>query len=187
MELNLKRYMQRVQLILPERAQDVVTKLDKTKWVDFDYGGPENICVQDNPKLPYQVTDMEEPYLSTIVSKAVDDYIKNFLEDIPWFSYWNGKTRFFWIKYPTGSDGMGTHADHVRNIFDGTRRGIPTLTVLGSLNDDFEGGELEFWDNKEKFRLSAGEALIFPSVFLYPHQVHPITKGNRYSFVVWIW
>jgi predicted 2-oxoglutarate/Fe(II)-dependent dioxygenase YbiX len=81
---------------------------------------------------------------------------------------------------------MGVHADHVRNIFDGTRRGIPILTVLGALNDNYEGGELEFWED-EKIKLKAGEALIFPSNFLYPHQVLPITKGNRYSFAVWIW
>ena len=186
MELDLKRYMQRIQLISAERAQDVVTQLDKTNWVDFDYHGPENICVQDNPVLPYQVTDMEEPELAKVVDKAVDDHIENFLNDIPWFSYWNGKTRFFWIKYPAGSDGMGVHADHVRNIFDGTRRGIPTLTVLGCLSTDYEGGELEFWE-QEKIRLSAGEALIFPSNFLYPHQVLPITQGTRYSFAVWIW
>ena len=92
MELDLKRYMQRIQLISAERAQDVVTQLDKTNWVDFDYHGPENICVQDNPVLPYQVTNMEEPELAKVVDKAVDNYIENFLNDIPWFSYWNGKT-----------------------------------------------------------------------------------------------
>ena len=186
MKLNLKDYVQRIQLISSEQADQTIKELDQTAWKDFDYKGSENICVQDNPSLPYQVTDADFPNLSDTVSKAVDNYINNFLKDLPWFSYWNGKTRFFWIKYPAGSDGMGVHADHVRNIFDGTRRGIPTLTVLGALNDNYEGGELEFWED-EQIKLKAGEALIFPSNFLYPHQVLPITKGNRYSFAVWIW
>ena len=186
MELNLDRYMQQTKLISAEQAQQVINDLDKVAWQDFDYKGPENICVQDNPFIPYQVCDMEEPDLAKQIDRVVDSYITDFLKDIPWFSYWNGKTRFYWIKYPTGSSGMGVHADHVRNIFDGTRRGIPTLTVLGLLNDDYEGGELEFFQ-KTKIKPKQGECLIFPSVFLFPHEVLPITSGTRYSFAVWIW
>lgn len=112
MKLNLKDYVQRIQLISSEQADQTIKELDQTAWKDFDYKGSENICVQDNPSLPYQVTEADFPNLSDTVSKAVDNYINNFLKDLPWFSYWNGKTRFFWIKYPAGSDGMGVHADH---------------------------------------------------------------------------
>ena len=33
--------------------------------------------------------------------------------------------------------------------------------------------------------LKKGDILIFPSVFLFPHEVKPITSGTRYSFVTW--
>ena len=192
MRKDLERYLYRTRFITPTKADEVRNVLDtETTWKDFDYHGPENICVQDNPTIPYHVTELNvehqmTKYLETQIDRVVDEYIHNYLQDITWFNYWNGKTRFYWIRYPTGSDGMGTHADHVRNIFDGTRRGIPTLTVLGSLSDEYEGGDIVFWQDTPK-RLEKGEVFIFPSVFLYPHEVTPITKGTRYSFAVWIW
>jgi predicted 2-oxoglutarate/Fe(II)-dependent dioxygenase YbiX len=35
--------------------------------------------------------------------------------------------------------------------------------------------------------LQAGDLLIFPSNFMYPHRVEPVTNGERYSFISWMW
>jgi predicted 2-oxoglutarate/Fe(II)-dependent dioxygenase YbiX len=32
---------------------------------------------------------------------------------------------------------------------------------------------------------SSGDILLFPSNFMFPHEVKEITKGIRYSFVSW--
>ena len=80
---------------------------------------------------------------------------------------------------------MALHADHIHSIFDGERKGIPILSVLGVLNDDYEGGEFVLID--EKIDLSKGDIIIFPSNFMYPHKVEPVTKGTRYSYISWIW
>ena len=40
---------------------------------------------------------------------------------------------------------------------------------------------------KRKIDLKQGSVLIFPSNFMYPHEVESITKGSRYSFVSWVW
>jgi hypothetical protein len=53
------------------------------------------------------------------------------------------------------------------------------------LNDDFEGGEFAFFDRELKYKLDKGDALLFPSNFMYPHEVLPVTKGTRYSIVTW--
>ena len=54
------------------------------------------------------------------------------------------------------------------------------------LNDDYEGGELTFWQDKHKVSdMATGDAVVFPSNFTYPHQVKPITAGTRYVLVVW--
>lgn len=53
------------------------------------------------------------------------------------------------------------------------------------LNDDFEGGEFAFLDRELKYKLEKGDALMFPSNFMYPHEVMPVTKGTRYSIVTW--
>ena len=81
---------------------------------------------------------------------------------------------------------MHWHADRVQQMFDGERKGIPTLSVVGLLNDDFEGGEFIMFED-EKISLKQGDILIFPSTFMYPHKVTQITKGVRYSFVSWVW
>lgn len=54
-----------------------------------------------------------------------------------------------------------------------------------ALNDDFEGGEFAFFDQELKYKLSKGSALMFPSNFMYPHEIMKVTKGTRYSIVTW--
>jgi predicted 2-oxoglutarate/Fe(II)-dependent dioxygenase YbiX len=54
-----------------------------------------------------------------------------------------------------------------------------------ALNNDFEGGEFVFFDRELKYKLEKGDALMFPSNFMYPHEVMPVTKGTRYSIVTW--
>lgn len=54
-----------------------------------------------------------------------------------------------------------------------------------ALNDDYEGGEFAFWDREKKVSLKKGSAILFPSNFMYPHEIMPVTKGTRYSIVTW--
>ena len=79
---------------------------------------------------------------------------------------------------------MRKHSDHIYDLFDGTQRGIPVLSIVGNLNDDYEGGEFKFWDD-HVVKFEKGDIMIFPSLFLYPHRVEPPTRGVRYSFVCW--
>ena len=81
---------------------------------------------------------------------------------------------------------MHWHADRVQEMFDGERKGIPTLSVVGLLNDDFEGGEFTMFEDY-KIKLKTGDVLIFPSTFMYIHQVTPVVTGTRYSWVSWVW
>ena len=75
------------------------------------------------------------------------------------------------------------HTDHYTTT-------IRHLSVIINLNDDYEGGDLVFTDQKEKeikrLKLSKGSVVFFPSNFMYPHGIQPITKGTRYSIVSWL-
>jgi len=53
------------------------------------------------------------------------------------------------------------------------------------LNDDYEGGEIEFRHSGLKFKPEAGSVLFFPSNFLYVHEVYPVTRGPRYALPNW--
>jgi len=54
-----------------------------------------------------------------------------------------------------------------------------------ALNDDYDGGEWGFWDRKLTVRVPKGAAIMFPSNFMYPHEIMPVTKGVRYSVITW--
>jgi len=79
---------------------------------------------------------------------------------------------------------MRPHIDHIHTLFDGEKKGIPTLSVIGQLNDDYEGAKLTFWDDYS-LNLEQGDIVVWPSLFLYPHHVTEATEGTRYSFVCW--
>jgi len=66
-------------------------------------------------------------------------------------------------------------------------QGISTrvLSVLLYLNDDYEGGEIEFKHSNIKIKPEPGSVLFFPSNFLYVHEVYPVTKGPRYALPNW--
>ncbi len=120
------------------------------------------------------------------LNKLVDDtafhYVKNLR--MPWFDSYQGYSHVRFNKYAENKK-MALHADHIHSMFDGERKGIPILSVLGVLNDDYEGGEFVLID--EKIDLLKGDIIIFPSNFMYPHKVEPVTKGTRYSYISWIW
>jgi len=113
----------------------------------------------------------------------INECISNYKTDLEFSTEINGSSHPALNRYDIGTK-MLPHHDHIHSLFSGPIKGIPILSIVGLLNDDFEGGEFVFW-NDEVIKLIAGDVLIFPSLFAYPHQVKTITKGSRYSFVSW--
>ncbi len=66
-------------------------------------------------------------------------------------------------------------------------QGISTrvLSAVTYLNDDYEGGEIEFANSGVKIKPPAGSVIFFPSNFLYIHEVHRMTSGQRYALPYW--
>ena len=54
-----------------------------------------------------------------------------------------------------------------------------------ALNDDYEGGDWGFFDRGVTLKAPKGSAVLFPSNFMYPHEIMPVTKGTRYSLITW--
>jgi Rps23 Pro-64 3,4-dihydroxylase Tpa1-like proline 4-hydroxylase len=54
-----------------------------------------------------------------------------------------------------------------------------------ALNDDYEGGEWGFFNREKIIKAPKGSAVLFPSNFMYPHEIMPVTKGTRYSIITW--
>ena len=81
------------------------------------------------------------------------------------------------LRYKEG----GFYIQHTDSFLQAPR----LVTASLFLNDDYEGGEFAFFDRKLKYSLNKGDVLMFPSTFMYPHEVMPVTKGTRYSIVTW--
>jgi predicted 2-oxoglutarate/Fe(II)-dependent dioxygenase YbiX len=64
-----------------------------------------------------------------------------------------------------------------------------TLSAILFLNNDYKGGNLYFKDlnNKDTLKIEPypGRLVVWPSNFLFPHSVEPVSEGIRYSVVAW--
>ena len=84
--------------------------------------------------------------------------------------------------YSWHRDGIGSHREvnnEPNNKFLHNNARKLSMSII--LNDDFEGGNFEF--SREQLELPKGSVIVFPSFI--DHRVAPVTKGKRYSLVVW--
>lgn len=72
--------------------------------------------------------------------------------------------------------------DHIDDHPFFTRR----ISMTFYINDDYEGGDIEFSRFNLRVKAKANQLLVFPSNFIYNHQVHPVTSNLRYVIVQWI-
>ena len=105
---------------------------------------------------------------------------------------------FYKIKFPKMESSKINQIDLLKYDVGGkyeihTDHGTTTnrhLSIIMNLNDGYEGGDLIFTDQQEKeikrLKLRKESVVFFPSNFMYPHMIEPITKGTRYSIVAWL-
>lgn len=180
--MTLDQYVAIYNINDPELCKQIIAKQDESAWIKHGYHDAytgENISYPDDLDMSYQdvqVTNKLQKFFET----CVVDYIKNVA---PIQFVCKALTPIRCNRYKIGTN-MKPHVDHIHTIFDGERKGVPILSVVALLNDDFEGGDFLMFGGK-KVKLVAGDVIVFPSNFLYPHAVTSITKGVRYSCVSW--
>lgn len=190
---KLKDYILHLKKWIPEKIiKKTLKELPNQNWTRHSYRNPltgDHVELNKEKELDctyqnYFITYDKE--LHELVWKALHKYIlEEFKDNEPYHDGWQGFTRIRFNRYKDNQI-MSKHCDHIHDVFDGSRKGIPILSVLGMLNDNYKGGEFIMFDDHE-IKLKAGDLLIFPSVFLYPHRVNPVTSGERYSFISWSW
>ena len=63
-----------------------------------------------------------------------------------------------------------------------------TISFIYFINEDYQGGELIFClpqKQNVKIEVKKNRCIVWPSNFLYPHQVLPVKEGIKYSLVSW--
>jgi predicted 2-oxoglutarate/Fe(II)-dependent dioxygenase YbiX len=86
-----------------------------------------------------------------------------------------------------------THKRHMDGLVLGDRytelaQGIPArdVSVIGYLNEDFEGGELLFDRQALKVKPATGGVVLFPAHYTHPYQALPVLRGCKYTFTAWL-
>tara|TARA_A100001011_G_scaffold365091_1_gene416443 strand:- start:600 stop:1157 length:558 start_codon:yes stop_codon:yes gene_type:complete len=167
-------------------CKQTVKQLQKVKWQEhLFYNNVESKYENKSGHQELDISFDEIPNKKIIMKKlytAILQYIQDIKSQV--FTEWSGYTNIRFNKYDKNKK-MAIHCDHIHSIFDGTIKGVPILSIIGMLNDNFTGGE--FFINETNIKLKEGDLLMFPSSFIYPHQVKPLTKGMRYSYVSWVY
>lgn len=181
-KMNLQDYVAIYNINNLELCKKVVSELEEDKWTKHSYCDPitgKHTTYHDDLDMSYQNEE-----LTKVFQKFAEECTKDYLENVvPSFFPLQELTYPRFNRYKVGTN-MKFHHDHIHTIFDGEKKGVPILSIVGLLNDNFEGGDFLMFDG-QKVELKAGDIIIFPSNFLYPHAVTTITKGTRYSFVSW--
>lgn len=133
---------------------------------DFKY---DNSLYEENNEKSIQMKKIYDIIKESIVF-CMRDYEENWNFKMEYYEVFNfvkyGKNEFF-----------KAHVDHgPYNCY--------TTSIVAYLNDDYEGGEIEWTRFGIKLKPIAGDIVIFPSNFIYEHESHKILDGIKYSVVV---
>ena len=154
----------------------------KHTWNNYATGTFESEETKELDVMP--CTQEQQNKITPYLVKALEKYQEK--HSVP-----GDKTQGPWLtkfspirfnRYVVGTM-MREHYDHIHSIFDGKMKGVPIISIVANLNEDYEGSE--FYCRGKEIKLKTGDILLFPSNFMYPHEVKEATKGVRYSFVSW--
>jgi hypothetical protein len=179
-------------LSFPEHLKDFIDKIDEepesysriSKWEDWTasddnklvYGKIKNI---DKPNLKIStgsdILDKKTLYIANSFIMAFQMCTDRYLEarKLDKDKYDLNLNRITIKKWNQGQ-WMGPHFDGQ----DGNKN--LAFSLVAYINDDYEGGEINFPNHNVTIKPKAGSLIMFPSQEPYIHQVKPIVSGTRY-------
>ncbi len=148
------------------KVNDVEDKLTARNCFDIKYKR-ENLGKYQ--KYNQNLFDIHE-----IVENQLDLCLQHY--ESLWHLKMNYKEAFNFVKY-SKDEYFKTHVDHGPYY-------TCTVSAVVYLNDDYDGGELDFIRHNLSIKPKAGDIAIFPSNFVYEHESKSITEGVKYSVVI---
>jgi len=178
--------------VIPKKICNNLLKIFKK--VDYHYHswqlyGEDKGSRKEQELKNYNLTKKEQDILVPFVLDAISKYQNDIYSNYSVLNFSGASpslvcnlSPFRLNKYDKNTN-MACHIDSIHSLFDGNEKGIPVLSIVGVLNDNYKAGEFKILD--KEIILKQGDILVFPSNFMFPHQVKTIEKGTRYSFVTW--
>lgn len=140
-------------------------------------------CSQESLGPDYS-NSMTNIYIFNFIGFKFVSYLKRYIEDcgIGDVMGSTGIEELILLRYKE-------HGHYKRHIDSGTHT-MRTLSLIYFINDNYEGGEIEFSlpyneNLKSTVKPKSNRLIIFPSNFLYPHKVLPVKKDKRFTIVAW--
>tara|TARA_B100000902_G_scaffold361961_1_gene379847 strand:+ start:73 stop:621 length:549 start_codon:yes stop_codon:yes gene_type:complete len=163
-------------------CEEIIAYCDKSK-LEYLGVGLNNINKDVRNVLGKHICPKKEKFLFNKINKKIEEMYVFYKAKFPKIN--NKKiNQIDLLKYKVG----GKYEVHTDTMTDNTRN----ISVIINLNDDYEGADLLFVnpmkhsEEIKQTKLKKGTVVFFPSNFMYPHGIQPITKGTRYSIVSWL-
>jgi predicted 2-oxoglutarate/Fe(II)-dependent dioxygenase YbiX len=172
-------------LIPSDICSFIIEDIEKRNWEQHTWYDNVDSSVYTNQDKELDVQSSTSN-IQNILNPYIDECVTRYflkLSENPFTVSCSSPVRF--NRYKTGQK-MRSHTDHIKTLFSPPEQGIPVLSMIIHLNENYTGGQLTFWDNYFP-KLKTGDIILWPSIFLYPHKVTEVTSGNRYTGVVWFW
>lgn len=125
-------------------------------------------CIELNPQIRKNLDDQVFIGASNAITKYNEKFKHANIEE---------DTGYELLRYKTGE----FYTQHTDSFLSQPR----AVSCSFALNDDYEGGEFAFFDREISVKAPKGSAVLFPSNFMYPHEILPVTKGTRYAIITW--
>ena len=183
---TIEDYISVKNYIPTEVCEELIDECNKKEWKKHTWNNYAAGTHNSEPTKELDVmpcTQEQQDKITPYLLKALEDY--QIKVSVPGEKTQSFLTKFSPIrfnKYEVGTL-MREHYDHIHSLFDGKMRGVPIVSIVANLNESYEGAE--FYCRGKEIKLKTGDILLFPSNFMYPHEVKETTKGTRYSFVSW--
>lgn len=161
----------------PDEAINYFENVDENIWDDWLSSDNANIRHGFSKRVHYSELDHGNKKLLSIsnsiknaIALATEHYRSQIeTEDVDMPSFFDIK------KYTDGAD-MGAHTDSE----DDLDKKHPVLSAVLYLNNNYDGGEIQFIKQGITIKSYPGSLIIFPSVPPYYHRPVPVRKGTKY-------
>lgn len=154
-------------------SEYVVDANDGNKALDSSYRDTKSIEIP----VAYKESEIEEiKFFSDLFNQKFSIIEKDYEED--YYIKFKVHQPYKILRYDQGGK-FDLHIDDAGATF---RR----ASTVFYLNDDYEGGEIEFPLFNVKYKPEAGDFIMFPSSYAYRHKVNPVISGTRYSIASWL-
>lgn len=113
--------------------------------------------------------------IDTIIFEHINKTLLLYHQEFSFCSV-SGDCGYTLLRYNKGQF-FKTHIDQIQ--------GSRELSCSIILNDNYEGGEFCFLKGEIEVKPPKGSIIIFPSNFMFPHEIKTIRSGYRYSIITW--